>query len=694
MFKRAYNNVLRLILCAIVASCSVKEGVPPAQQPYHASTQADSRQASGYAAPGSAQYTEVRRPCTDYSPERRALFGDLHVHTALSFDAVAGRIDTRPADAHRFARGEAIPFFPQDEAGNPSSTLSIDRPLDFLAVTDHSDFLGERALCTVTDSPAYDGDFCRRYREVEFRGTLTFATMLSQENPKRISALCGEDGQLCLEWARGPWQEIIAAAEAAYDRSENCEFTSFIGYEYTGTPRDSNYHRNVIFRNDKAPQLPVSWAEAPRDFLLWQELDSRCEAAGCDYMTIPHNSNLSNGKLLAPYANLELSARNRTQYARQRLARETLMEVFQHKGSSECVNGLASVLGAADELCELEQVRRLGDTTTTRGISLDNGQLVMTPGETIVTTECAEGEQGIRGMFSGGCVSRNDFLRTALLTGMEEEADIGLNPVKLGVIVSTDGHTATPGNVLESDWNGTVSGEMSIEGRLKPGTLPSGVRGNPGGLAGVWAVENSRDAIFEAMLRRETFGTSGPRISPRFFAGWGYADDSCDRVDLVELGYAGGVPMGGDLAQPPVAGATPRFILAANRDSSESAAPLQKLQLIKGWLDADGQRHTRVMTVAGSSNSDASVNVATGERFGKGYDRLCAVYQDRDFDPARSSYYYLRVVENPSPRWSMLDCLRLAEPDRPDICADSSRHITQEMAWSSPIWYTPPKKID
>ena len=202
----------------------------------------------------------------------------------------------------------------------------------------------------------------------------------------------------------------------------------------------------------------------------------------------------------------------------------------------------------------------------------------------------------------------------------------------------------------------------------------SGIDGNPGGLAGVWAVENSRDAIFEAMLRREVWGTSGPRIVPRFFAGWGFDENLCERDDMVAAGYGGGVPMGGDLSAGQ-ADQKPTFIASALRDSVEGATPLSKLQLVKGWVDADGGMHTTVTDIAGGEGK---------------HDSLCVVYTDKDFDPELAAYYYLRAVEHPVPRWHVYDCEKIAEADRPAVCSDGSYPDTvQEMAWTSPIWYRP-----
>ena len=491
------------------------------------------------------RYTEERAPCRDYTPLRQPLFGDLHVHTSFSFDAAANSIGATPADAHRFARGEAIDFWPLDESGGPAGKFAIDRPLDFMAVTDHGEFLGERALCRTPGSPSYETPFCTEFRSDQRQGMMMLGQVITTETPARVEEVCGADGGLCLTAAEAPWQRLIAAAEAAYDRSEECSYTSFVGYEYTGTPGVSNYHRNVIFRNAEVPDLPVSYIDAPIDSSLWRHLDAACDAeAGCSYLTIPHNTNLANGRM-APYMGLEATVENRRAYAEVRLEREPIIEIFQHKGGSECINGLSTVMGAPDELCDVEAVRVLGREEAFTSMTTVDGELVTTE-ELVETAECGDGV-GENGMVGAGCVDETDFVRSALLVGLQEERAIGLNPIKLGIIASTDTHTATPGAVAEADYRGAVTGEATPEERLEPGLLTSGREGNPGGLAGVWAVENSRDAIFEAMQRREVFGTSGPRITPRFFAGWHYSEDLCGSETLVADGYAGGVPMGGDL---------------------------------------------------------------------------------------------------------------------------------------------------
>jgi hypothetical protein len=604
--------------------------------------------------------------CEAFDENRTALFGDLHIHTSYSFDAAANSTGATPEDAHRYARGEEIPIFPINDQGVAVGRTRIDRPLDFLAVTDHGEFLGERALCRTASSPVYDSQFCSDYRSDERQGMIMLGTVITTEAPTRIPEICGEDGGLCRDYAQSPWQDIQATSNKA---NTPCEFTSFVAYEYTGTPGTSNYHRNVIFRNDSVPELPVSYIDAPIDSKLWSALDAVCDAEnGCDYLTIPHNSNLANGRM-APYMQLENTTAAKRAYAQSRLKREPIMEIFQHKGGSECINGLSSVFGAPDELCDIEAVRRMGEDKTY--LTSDRTATELVIGEASeVTLECQEGTVGSNGMLGAGCVHPTDFQRSALLVGLKEEQAIGLNPVKLGIIAATDTHSATSGGVKESAWVGAISGEANPAQRLQPGLLTSGIDGNPGGLAGIWAPENTRDAIFDAMLRKEVFGTSGPRIRPRLFAGWGFDSDMCESNDMITQAYAGGVPMGADLIGSNKL-SKPTFLAYAAKDPD--GQKLQELHLVKGWIDALGKMNTQVIPIA---NEEA------------GADSLCKVYTDDSFDSAQSAYYYLRAVEPETPRWHTYDCAALDEDKRPMVCTDQSYPQTiREMAWTSPIWY-------
>ena len=604
--------------------------------------------------------------CDNSDQNRQALFGDLHIHTSYSFDAAANSTGATPEDAHRYARGEEIPIFPINDKGVAVGRTKLDRPLDFLAVTDHGEFLGERALCRTAGSPVYDTKFCSGYRSNERQGMILLGTVITTETPTRIPEVCGEDGGLCRDYAQSPWQDIQATSNKA---NTPCEFTSFVAYEYTGTPGTSNYHRNVIFRTDSVPELPVSYIDAPIDSKLWAALDAVCDAEnGCDYLTIPHNSNLANGRM-APYMQLEDTTAAKRAYAKSRLKREPIMEIFQHKGGSECINGLSSVFGAPDELCDIEAVRRMGEDKTYLTSDFSSTELVIVEASK-VTVECPEGTIGTYGMLGAGCVHPTDFQRSALLVGLKEEQAIGLNPIKLGIIASTDTHSATSGGVKESAWVGAVSGEANPAQRLQPGLLTSGIDGNPGGLAGIWAAENTRDAIFDAMLRKEVFGTSGPRIRPRLFAGWGFDSNMCESSDMITQAYAGGVPMGADLIASDKR-SKPIFLAYAAKDPD--GQKLQELHLVKGWIDALGKMNTQVISIA---NEEA------------GADSLCKVYTDDSFDSAQSAYYYLRVVEPATPRWHTYDCAALDEDKRPAVCTDQSYPQTiREMAWTSPIWY-------
>lgn len=636
-------------------------------------------------------YEKLDFSCNDQQPLRKALFGDLHVHTTYSFDVFSFGVQTTPADAYRFAKGETIDYLPLDESGKMVGSIQIDRPLDFVAVTDHAEFLGEYHLCMTENSEHHVSAYCTNFRKGGRDSIMATGALLALEQPQRIADFCIENNQTCLTASETPWQKIITAADNANDSSVDCSFSAMIAYEYTGSPATSNYHRNVVFRGANVPAVPVSYFEAPFDYQLWQALDNTCDReSGCDYLTIPHNSNLSNGKLLTPYANLTGNIKSKIDYANLRLAREPLMEIFQHKGNSECSNGFPDILGAPDELCSLEQFRTIGHTGQSSRVVYEQGEVKFEPPRENPTSICEPGKTGYGGMSGAGngCLSQNDFYRSALLTGLREENAIGVNSVKLGASASTDTHMSTAGATREDQWRGHMASEWNREGRLsKPTLIPSGIVSNPGGLTGVWAIENSRDAIFDALQRREVFGTSGTRIKPRFFAGWNYPADLCGKVDMLDIAYAQGVPMGSDLGPAPTKNAAPTFFLAALADTREASTPLQKLQLIKGWIDAKGIAHNKVYDVAGDAKTTAGVDLKTGQRYGEGHASLCVVFTDPEFDAGENAYYYMRAVENPSPRWSMLDCLSDPIEDRSELCTDPKVFATiNEQAWTSPIW--------
>ena len=618
------------------------------------------------------RYTEQREPCVDRNPYRNAYFGDLHIHTSYSYDALPLGVTTIPADAYRYARGKEIVLPPHQAGGTETTVQKIGAPLDFAAVTDHAEFLGELELCADEKSAAYGSRSCETYRKGGPPAILVMARGLSQDLPSRNADICGEDGRLCLEASATRWGLIGQMAEEAYDRSSRCEFTTFVAYEHSGTPDNNPYHRNVIFRNGRVPRLPTSYFEAPTDIELWDRLTSECLEGlqDCDVLAIPHSSNLSSGTLFSSSVAGSDSRLSGGQLAQRRNRLEPVMEIIQHKGSSECFNGLPGILGEPDMLCDMEQLRRYY-----RGL----------PAEGNAPPICDEDETGRGGALNIGCVSKNDFFRSVLLTGLQNNKTTGVNPYKFGVIGSTDTHLSTAGAAGESGWQGhTVSETDQVERLTASRVHASGLHTNPGGLAGIWAVENSRDALFDALQRREVFGTSGPRIRPRLFGGWDFPDSAC--ASPAQTGYAGGVPMGADLPER-TSKRAPRFIAMAERDAA--SAPLLRVQVIKGWVDESDQAHYKVFDVAGDAESAGSLELDTGEWNGPGHDSLCTVFEDPEFDPAQASYYYMRAVEAPSLRWSWRQCLEITPEQRPAECENSAPKVTQELAWTSPIWYQP-----
>ncbi len=586
------------------------------------------------AGPPLVTYTEAREPCADRSPERRLYWGDLHVHTRLSFDAYLWSVRGDPSDAYRFARGEELRLPPLDTSGAGTVPVRLERALDFAAVTDHAELLGEVALCLDASSPSFDSGPCTTYREsVPLVAFTALSGPLGDRAPQRDPEVCGRDGSLCLERAGTVWASIVAAADAAYDRSATCAFTAFVGYEHTGTPDGANVHRNVIFRNDAVPELPLSYIDAPGAPELWRRLEASCVEGieRCDVLTIPHNANASNGEIFALEYPPAANRAEQRALAAQRARLEPLLELYQHKGSSECEPTLG------DDHCNFERI--------------DDPFL------------CA--------VF--GCDNPATTFRFALARGLAEEQRLGIDPLRLGVIGSTDTHNATPGLVDESAWPGHV-GLQEDTARERATTDFS-----PGGLAAVWAIENSRDALFEAMLRRETFATSGPRIAVRFFGGWDLPEELCAGGDFVARGDAAGVPMGGELGSPP-AGAALRFAVLAEQD----VVPLEQLQIIK-VTNVDGALAETVVSIAGDAIGEADVDPASCEPRGPGARTLCAVWEDPEADPTTPAAYYARVLENPTCRFSERDCATLAFP--PPECDEARRF--QERAWTSPIWVRP-----
>jgi hypothetical protein len=626
-----------------------------------------------------------RSACAHRDPRKMALFGDLHVHTTLSSDARNYELDVRPDGAYRYAFGREILLPPRDEQGRGTRIVRIDRPLDFAAVTDHAEFLGETLLCSDPVSPSYYTEKCQAVRASKAPSDSPLGLKIMHPFPSRDVEICGEDMSRCLEATRTGWTEIREAAAAWNDTSPACERTTFVAWEYSSHRLGSNLHRNVVFRNDRVPSRPISYMDVQREWELWSLLESACNDSdtGCEAIAIPHNSNISNGRMFAVDYPGASSIEEQADRARLRMTIEPIVEVMQHKGDSECRRGLVDVMGSDDPLCDFEKFEDAAFLNVTGD---EEGEDVGT---------CYDGPLADWVPHLGpDCLSRRSYVRYALAEGLAEEARIGVNPFKFGLMASTDTHNALAGGVQERTWPGHLGvADGSPERRLRwreGGTMGDSAN-NPGGLIGVWAEENARDAIFDAMQRKEVFGTSGPRIEPRLFAGWELPADLCERPDPLGIALATGVPMGADL--PPREGeAAPAFAVWARRDAGTAEDPgglLQRIQIVKGWVDDEGQVHEAVVDVAGGPN-DADVDPATCAPRGPGHDALCGVWRDPDFDASRRAVYYARVVENPSCRYSAWQCLQRPPGERPSGCTHAvMQPVQQERAWTSPIWFTP-----
>jgi hypothetical protein len=647
----------------------------------------------------SFERTETREPCASHDPLRQPRFGDLHVHSSFSFDSWTSGQRNDPNTALSFARGEAI-FLP-DLSGEQSIRVQLRRPLDFASITDHSELLGEMNLCTAYGprSWAWWTPRCLMTRSdsfiVQLLSSSYWVSFIGNDTREDTrSYICRWFPESCANAELEFWNALQEAAEAHYDRSSACEFTSFVGYEYTDTLDFANLHRNVIFRNDRVTERPISAVDTgslnPPE--LWRQLRAQCieSETGCDVLSIPHNSNLAGG-LMFPDPQSE-------EEARERLFFEPVVELIQHKAASECRFDRIAGRGVdtADELCTFEQNK----TDNLHSLAIFQGEIQTDTGQPVTLDDFA----------------RRNMIRNVLKDGLALGQRDGLNPFQMGFIGSTDTHNAIPGATDEGDYVGHL-GRRDTEFR----NIQDHFQDNPGGLAVVWSEENSRDSIFEGIRRKETYATSGTRPVVRFFGGWSFEEGLCESSDRAATGYREGVAMGDRLPSRP-SNRAPRFLVSALKDPGSEGQPgtdIQRVQIVKGWVEADGSTHEAVFDVAGNPDNGASVDPMTCERTGRGETNACRVWEDPSFDPSQPAFWYVRVLENPTCRWSTRQCMAagvnpfapsceasavlaneaarergakgnvydeccVAESDQPFLSP-----VIQERAWTSPIWYQP-----
>ncbi len=581
------------------------------------------------------------QPIIPSDPLRQAYFGDLHLHTALSIDAFITGTRTMPDDAYRYAKGEEIDHI-------SGQKIRLATPLDFLAVTDHGEMIGVAAAMADPNSPLSKLELAKRITSTDYETSHgAFRDIVAAAAAGGASGVV--DPNHAVGVVRSAWQRIVDAAEAHNDPGH---FTTFVAYEWTSLPNLANLHRNVVFRGINVPAAPFSAVESnvPED--LWAFLDS-WRTKGDDAIAIPHNSNASKG-LMFPLVKTNGEPID-SAYATQRMRNEPIVEISQFKGTSE----VHPALTPNDEFADFE----IWNTT-------------------VGAPQVIEPDHG-------------GYVRDAYKRGLELEAKIGVNPYQFGIVAASDSHNSSTAVEENNFTGGHGNADMTAEVRLnsKPSTLvASSLAFSAAGLTGVWAESNTRESIFDAFRRKETFGTSGPQIRVRFFAGANYGDDLATRADAVAMAYAGGVPMGGDFIHR--GEASPKFYAWASRDAA--SAGLQRLQIVKGWLDGE-TTHERIYDVACSDgahpdtethrcpDNGATVDLATcTPTADRGAAELAALWSDPAYAAGEPAFYYVRVLENPTCRWSTWDAVRtgVAPPER--VAA-----TIQERAWSSPIWVQP-----
>ena len=597
---------------------------------------------------------------TTYSPyvgrdyPTNVYFGDTHLHTSISLDAYGdGNTKVGPDEAYRWAKGEEV-------AGDDGIKTRISRPLDFLMVADHAEYLGlVPALADQNPILLKDKEGARWAKMIK-EGKMAshvfseFIYDVTTNKPRMNNP----------KFAHSVWTNIIDAAET---HNQPGKFTALIGYEWSSFPNGNNLHRVVVFKDGKKKTIqttPFSAFDSQDPAELWKYLESYEEKTGGQVLAIPHNGNLSGGRMfsLVDFNNNALTK----EYAKTRMRWEPLYEVTQYKGDSET----HPYLSPDDQFADFE--------------TWDKGNLAM--------MEAHEDKY-----FPA------EYARSGLQQGMLLEETLGINPYKFGMIGSTDAHTGLA-QVSEDNFLGKYGVAMpnpKNKNRWKKewppvkGTVAKmiGWQSQSAGLAAVWAKENTREAIWDAMKRKEVYATTGPRMQVRIFGGFNFAKDDVFSNEYVNIGYKKGVPMGGDLVNAPK-GKSPSFLITALKDPD--GANLDRVQLVKGWIGSDGKVHEKVYDVAASDDrkitkgkiskdvgSTVDLKTATYKNT-IGDPQLLSQWTDPDFDSNVKSFYYVRVIEIPTPRWTAFDEVRFNIKMSKDV-----PRILQERAYSTPIWYIP-----
>ncbi len=588
------------------------------------------------------------------------LWGDTHLHTALSMDAGAFGNRLSPDDAYRFAKGEQI-------RATTGTDAKLSRPLDWLVVADHSDNMGMFTMLYEGDSSFLKrGEINQQLSEKVQKGgrdgvEAALYIIENFANGELNESLNITPGSMAYKRV---WHEIVDTAEKHNDPGN---FTAFIGYEWTSLVSGNNLHRVLVYRDGAEYARPVvpytttppHGSPDPRD--LWKWMEAYEEKTGGDVLALAHNGNLSNGVMFPERKQYNGKALNK-QYAQQRAKWEPLYEVTQIKGDGEA----HPVLSPNDEFADYE--------------TWDIGNLNLS-------------------VLKKDSMLPGEYAREGLKRGLKLESKLGTNPYKFGMVGSTDSHTSLA-TAQEDNFFGKHSGSEPGPDRWKHIVGAFGDQKIVGweqvasGLAAVWAKENTREAIFDAMERKEVYATTGSRMTVRFFGGWDFTNaDKTSRSPAI-AGYSKGVPMGGDLSVAP-AGKAPTFLVAAVKDPY--SGNLDRIQIIKGWLDAKGELHERIFDVAVSDGREIEANGRCKTPVGSTVDlvnvtwtntigepEMIAVWKDPDFDPREKAFYYTRVIEIPTPRWTAYEAKRYGvEIDK------QVPMVTQERAYTSPIWYTP-----